>query len=73
MLYRVVENTPGYMPEVDEPPVFGFRAEAVDYALALAAELRELGYRVHRHGLQWFCEQNRRDIGRMIEVREVDA
>ena len=29
MQFTVIENTPGYMPEADDPPVFDTYAEAV--------------------------------------------
>lgn len=34
MSYAVIEYTPGYMPENDDPPVFDQYSEALNYLLA---------------------------------------
>jgi len=71
MPFLVIDSTPGYMPEEMEPSRFRTKSEAVRFALELAQEYRELGHRIRRHRMQWFCEQSRRDPGRLVEVLEV--
>jgi hypothetical protein len=44
MTFYVVENTPGYMPDADEPADFEEYSEAVAYANELADELEEQGF-----------------------------
>lgn len=66
--YVVVENTPGYMPD-SEPVEFTNRREAGQYALSLARELREQGYRVTgntRDG--YYAERDADDLGRIIKI-----
>lgn len=72
MMYVVIENTPGYLPD-SEPAEFGLWDEAVDYAESLARELEEDGYAVFRSediGRYWVARADRggRDLGRVIEV-----
>jgi len=70
--YLVVESTPGYMPEVLEPPVFDSKRAAMRHARDLVQELKELGHaHVKRSGLTWRCEQSHRDLGRIVEVVEI--
>ena len=75
MTYLVIENTPGYMPDV-EPAEFDDYAEAVAYANELADELEEEGYTTDRG---WASRDNFyainathwdriHDLGRTIEV-----
>lgn len=67
--YVVVESTPGYTPDT-EPAEFTNRREAGQYALALARELRELGYRVYgsmKEGY-YYAERDADDLGRVIEI-----
>lgn len=72
--YAVIESTPGYMPEVLDPPVFPTKREAVGYARALVQELREEGYhRIRSYGSRkWVCERDRHDLGRVIEVESIE-
>lgn len=66
--YVVVENTPGYLPD-EEPAEFTNRREAGQYALSLARELKEQGYRVTgnmRDG--YYAERDADDLGRIIEI-----
>jgi len=80
--YVVIENTPGYMPEADEPAEFDTYAEAVAYADELADELAEAGYdRIDR---SWASRDNyyaihaersdtvAPDLGRTIEVTRAE-
>ena len=73
MPFLVIDTTPGYMPEEmeSEPSRFPTKAEAVRFAQDLAQEYRSLGHRIRRHRMQWFCEQSRRDPGRLVEVLEI--
>jgi hypothetical protein len=77
-LWAVVENTPGYLPEDDDPGVFDTYAEACAYANQLADELEEDGYTTERF---WASEGNyyairacrdERDLGRFIAVELVE-
>ena len=74
--YIVIENTPGYMPESDDPFVTQSYEEAVRYANELADELEEQGYTVDR---SWASADNYtcihatkpdepHDLGRVIQV-----
>lgn len=66
--YVVMENTPGYMPDT-EPAEFANRREVGQYALSLARELREQGYRVTgnmREG--YYAERDADDLGRIIKI-----
>ena len=70
--YHVVENTPGYLPDSDEPsPVFTRRDEAGRYAYELAQELRDSGYVVcgnQRDGYRGEDRSKMYDLGRVIEI-----
>lgn len=69
--YHVVENTPGYLPEDENPLVTTNRRAAEAYAAILGRELREQGYHrtggSAREGLMYF-ELNADDLGRVIEI-----
>ena len=41
MNYAVIENTPGYLPEDDDPPVFDQYQEALNYLIERRNELWE--------------------------------
>lgn len=70
MPYLVVENTPG-CPRMDEPAQFADRSKALDHALNLLGELRELGYTVKKAGKRrWTAEQHHLDSRRIVEVVE---
>lgn len=45
MMFIVIENTPGYLPE-SEPVEFETLREAQEYAYEVEAQLVDLGYRV---------------------------
>lgn len=69
--YHVIENTPGYLPDSDDPGTFSSRRAAGAYATELARELRDTGY----HGRTDFArsgyghlERDARDLGRSIEI-----
>lgn len=74
--YLVIENTPGYLPEADEPAEFSTYREAVDYANELADELEADGYTTDRswasrdnsYAIQATTEAKMHDLGRVIEV-----
>jgi len=77
MNYLVIESTPGYLPDTDEPAEFDNYAEAVAYANELADELEVEGYVADR---SWASRDNyyaihaersdmvAPDLGRNIEV-----
>jgi hypothetical protein len=44
MSYVVIESTPGFLPDADEPPEFDDLGEAREHAAELLAELSEEGY-----------------------------
>jgi hypothetical protein len=82
MTYVVVENTPGYLPDDDEPATFETLAEARAHARDLVAELRE-GYwssgdrcavRVDSPSAPrlWTVARttNERDLGRAVEIMD---
>jgi len=72
MPFLVIDTTPGCsMPEEAAPARFPNKSEAVRFAQELAQEYRSLGHRIKRHRLQWFCEQSRRDPGRLVEILEI--
>ncbi len=78
-MFIVIENTPGYLPDADEPAEFESYSEGVAYANELADELEEQGYTCDR---SWASSQNTYaihcarpegtmvapDLGRNIEV-----
>jgi hypothetical protein len=80
MEYEVIENTPGYLPDVDEPATFEDYSDAVAYANELADELEEQGYTTDR---SWASRDNfyaisattnePHDLGRWIEVVRVES
>jgi hypothetical protein len=75
--YLVIESTPGYLPESDDPAEFAEYADAVAYANELADELEAQGYTADR---SWASRDNyyaihaersdtvAPDLGRTIEV-----
>jgi hypothetical protein len=70
--FHVIENTPGYMPD-SEPAYFRSRVNAGGYALELARELREDGYRVSGNksiGYQAHRRNDDNDLGRVIEIHD---
>lgn len=81
--FVVIESTPGYMPEDDEPFV-GLWEEAHNHALELGAQLEEQGYSCNYSdangagiGVEFSirCERSDTvapDLGRTIEVVEAD-
>jgi len=80
--FVVIESTPGYMPDADEPAVFDNYADAVAYANELCNELEEQGYTVDR---SWASQDNlfaahatrddtiAPDLGRTIQVVRDDT
>lgn len=74
--YIVIENTPGYLPEDDEPGKFGTFRAAAAHAKALASELRKQGYYCKGYiDGSYTCYRTIRpgkldlnDLGRVIEV-----
>jgi hypothetical protein len=70
--YHVIENTPGYLPEDDEPFATYSRKQANAVALDLARDLRANGYRVSGSaksgGYYGTTNEKMYDLGRVIEV-----
>jgi hypothetical protein len=73
-MYAVVENTPGYMPDV-EPALFSHWRDAVDYATELCDELREAGYAIRQEERTFWkatkSDLYAPDIGRVIQIETV--
>lgn len=74
--YTVVENTPGYLPEDDDPFV-GDLAECNDVAKERVESLvDEGGYHVVAHDIGYWRLSNSDsiyDLGRVVEVIELEA
>ena len=74
--YIVIENTPGYMPEEDEPYITEDYSEAVAYMNGRAAEYEEDGYRVeygwasgdNYSAVMVYDDSKTHDLGRYIGV-----
>jgi hypothetical protein len=80
-MYVVIENTPGYMPEDDDPPIFEDYADAVAYLKERVEEYLDLNadgaqYRVEEG---WASQDNLsavvihddskiHDLGRWIQI-----
>lgn len=80
--YFVIEATPGYLPDADEPAEFDEYSDAVAYANERADELEATGYFIvdrswasRDNGYAIHCERNDTvapDLGRTIEVVRSD-
>jgi hypothetical protein len=75
--FIVIESTPGYMPDSDDPFVTTDWDAAVEYANSLADELEEQGYTCDRSLVSdnFYCEIHCErgdmvapDLGRTIEI-----
>jgi hypothetical protein len=82
--WLVIESTPGYMPDADEPAEFREYADAVAYAHELANELEDQGYVCDRgwassgNYLAIQCELPREatvapDLGRLIAIERDES
>lgn len=80
-MFYVIENTPGYMPDADEPADFEEYSDAVAYANELCDELEEQGYTVDR---SWASSGNYfaahathpdriHDLGRYVAVERAES
>lgn len=79
MTFVVIENTPGYMPEDDDPPTFDDYTEAVAYLNERAAEYADdpdANYRVE-YGIASadnlaavlvYDDDKSHDLGRVIQI-----
>ena len=81
MTFLVIENTPGYLPEADEPADFEEYVDATAYANELADELEEQGYTCDRgwasanNYLAIHCTRSDTvapDLGRTIQVVQAE-
>ncbi len=70
MSYVVIENTPGYLPENDDPATFEMFEDAYAYAVELAHELEDEGYEISEDLSvgQIYAERSPTDLGRVIEI-----
>ena len=79
--FVVVENTPGYLPENDDPASFETFAEAEDYAGALADGYRDTFGLTHDDGSIDVTRESEtlwritrpsdpHDLGRVVEILE---
>jgi hypothetical protein len=79
--FIVIENTPGYLPDADEPAEFDNYADAVAYANELADELVEQGYECDRswasrdnyYAIHCETSEKMHDLGRNIEVIRAES
>lgn len=80
-MFLVIENTPGYMPDTDEPVEFEEYTDATAYANELADELEEQGYECDRgwaaegNLLAIYCTRSDTiapDLGRYIAVERAE-
>jgi hypothetical protein len=75
----VIENTPGYLPDDDDPFETDDYHEACEHAESLAVELEEQGYDCDRSWASsgnYFaisCTRDERDLGRWIAVERVES
>lgn len=80
-MFTIIENTPGYLPENDDPPMFEDRTDAlvclsdelsryldylVDCEVEFEIEQWDEGYYVTR-------KDSEHDLGRIFEVVEVES
>lgn len=74
--FVVIENTPGYLPDDDDPPTFDEYAEAVSYLNERAAEYEAEGLRIE-YGIasadnlsacKVWDDSKTHDLGRSIEI-----
>jgi len=92
-MFMVIENTPGYLPEDDDPAVFDSIADALGYAEerldSLIDHIMEgqsfdfvegdvpgvnvVGELSFDKGVVVFDNSREHDLGRVIEIVEVDA
>ena len=80
MRFEVIESTPGYLPDSDEPAEFDTYAEAVAYANELADKLEEAGYVADRgwassgnyYAIHATTTDKVHDLGRFIAVERVE-
>ncbi len=73
-MYLVIENTPGYLPDADEPATFESFSDGLEYAEELAAELEGQGYTCDRDTpghIYCTTKDKMYDLGRVIEVMKV--
>jgi len=82
-MFVVIENTPGYLPDDDEPAEFDTLAAARMYARQRVQDLREFHWdagdrvrvRVSDDRRYWFvvCTTREHDLGRVVEIVEEPA
>ena len=84
-MFTVIENTPGYMPDSDDPATFDSYAEAVEYLNAeverYVEELHESGYPTPcinpgassgNYAASWVGNGEPNDLGRWFAVELVE-
>jgi hypothetical protein len=74
--YVVIENTPGYLPDNDDPPTFDSYAEAVNHTARYYKELQEQGFKVTPIVNGSFTYYGKGDItfdlGRVVEIMPLE-
>ena len=79
--YAVIESTPGYMPDDDDPATFTDRREALRYMVRLVREYRDSFYPINdfggwldrEAGCAFLVDEGRpHDLGRYFEIMECE-
>jgi hypothetical protein len=77
--YVVIENTPGYLPEDDDPPTFDNYSQALTYLAEKHKELREDADRdlsitpIFDGQFVYYDRYKTRDIGRIVKIEPIEA
>lgn len=79
--YVVIESTPGYMPDSDDPLVTDVYADAVAYVNELCDELEDQGYTCDRSwasGSNYYAAyctrtDSEHDLGRYISIENDES
>lgn len=73
--YAIIENTPGYLPEDDDPPTFDRYAEAVNFVAKYYNDIQELGFVVTpiiNGQFAYYKNGDDGDLGRVVEIVRVE-
>lgn len=83
MSYVVIENTPGYLPDDDDPATFDDWRDALRYMVTLVRESRDfsieggadiVGWVDRDDGCAYLTDEGRpHDLGRYFEIVETDG
>lgn len=71
--YVLIENTPGYMPEDNDPPTFDSYSEAVNHVSHYYKELREeyVVTPIINGQFAYYEEGKDGDLGRIVEIMPI--